>query len=122
MGSEPSTVSGPDDGMSVLSWLHLSDIHVGEGNASTYGDQRGILRDLLRDIRTPPRGTPKPDVIFVTGDIAFSGNDKIRAGDDRSREYESSVLWVPEILATVFRKFWPLPSVDLSLLSSRRQG
>ena len=32
------------------------------------------------------------------------------------------LVWVPEILATFFRKFWPLPSADLNLLSSRRQG
>ena len=31
-------------------------------------------------------------------------------------------VWVPEILAAVFRKFWPLPSADLSPLSSHRQG
>jgi Calcineurin-like phosphoesterase len=99
MASEPSAAASgsPDTCASVLSWVHLSDIHVGEGNAADDWDQRGMLRELLRDVGTPPKGTPKPDVIFVTGDVAFSGSGRIRPGDDRSREYELAAKWLLEV-------------------------
>jgi hypothetical protein len=38
------------------------------------------------------------------------------------QDIAESALWVPEILAIFFRKFWPGQPADLNPLSSPRQG
>ena len=42
--------------------------------------------------------------------------------EGRTDNEEVQVLWVPEILATYFRKFWPLRHPDLSRLLASRQA
>lgn len=55
-----------------LTWLHISDIHLRE---KTGWAQDIVLSKMLEDI-TNRYGTKRPDLVFVTGDIAFSGNAK----------------------------------------------
>ncbi|MBX7224196.1 MAG: tetratricopeptide repeat protein [Blastocatellia bacterium] len=54
----------------VLTWLHLSDIHF----KADLPNQRMVLNRLLDDIRTC-RETEgwAPDMVFITGDIAWAG-------------------------------------------------
>ncbi|GAB4197059.1 MAG: hypothetical protein Tsb002_30870 [Wenzhouxiangellaceae bacterium] len=60
--------------MKVLSWLHISDIHVGHGSKEDQLDQSIILDRIRADaVSVIRRGAPYPDAIFITGDISFSG-------------------------------------------------
>lgn len=53
----------------ALSWLHLADLQIGGQNTS--------LGPLLNDIEAQMKATEtRPDFIAVTGDIAFSGQQK----------------------------------------------
>ncbi len=65
-------------GAPALLLIHLSDIHFGHGAPSDRYDQKVVLARLRRDLddaRT--EGAPqKPDAVFVTGDVAFSGGGK----------------------------------------------
>src|SRR5688572_32132242 len=72
----------------TLSWLHISDIHVRESQAWS---QDVVLSSLLEDIKTR-YGPTGPDLIFITGDIAFSGKPK---------EYEIAEEFVRKLLAAV---------------------
>ncbi len=58
----------------IFSWLHLSDIHFGHGDADYSNNQKAVLRALREHIQKTIRGKIDIDAIFVTGDIAFSGN------------------------------------------------
>lgn len=64
----------------LFSWLHLSDIHMLHGNMSHQSDQKMLLDELLSEVRERkfPDGSVihKPDAVFVTGDIAYSGGEK----------------------------------------------
>ncbi|MDJ0836929.1 MAG: metallophosphoesterase [Acidobacteriota bacterium] len=51
----------------TLSWLHLSDFHFKDELKLS---EEPKINCLIRDIIVPH---PKPDMVFVTGDIAFSG-------------------------------------------------
>ncbi len=79
-------------GTHLFTWLHLSDIHIGHGGASHEADQRLVLGALRDDVaKQIAAGLPRPDVILVTGDIAFSG--ACVAKD----EYERAAQWLGEI-------------------------
>lgn len=72
--------------MERLVWLHLSDLHRGQpGERTRWGTAREAL---LRDLRAQARRHGAPDLILLTGDLAFSG---------QRREYER----VDETLADV---------------------
>src|SRR4051812_7534084 len=64
----------------MLTWLHLSDLHLRENDRS---ETNTFLTDLLRDIEQRAVQGLKPDLVFVTGDLAFSGQraqyDAVRA-------------------------------------------
>jgi Calcineurin-like phosphoesterase len=68
----------------LFTWVHLSDIHIGHGDASYGLDQQLVLAQLKEDIKEAIQDSlteylvpiPKPDAFFVTGDLAFSGNKK----------------------------------------------
>lgn len=76
----------------LFTWLHISDIHMGHGPTSHRWDQRLVLEALSRDAQqAPERGTPPPDAILVTGDIAFSG------GALRADEYNQACEWLSEL-------------------------
>ena len=53
-----------------LTWLHLSDFHLRE---ETGWSQDLVLNSMLEDIRTRYSGANAPDLLFLTGDLAFSG-------------------------------------------------
>ncbi len=71
----------------LFSWLHLSDIHSKHGNLDSQVDWNIVLNALETDVNNwvigrNPGGQcpPKPDVVFVTGDISNTGNS--RASDE----------------------------------------
>jgi len=80
-----------------MSWVHLSDIHMGHGDASNQWDQAMVLDSLLEDLRQL-RGSgrgPSPQLLFVTGDIGFSGGAKTpRRGGD---EYALARAWLGRV-------------------------
>ena len=53
-----------------LKWLHISDFHCKE---NIKWSQDLVLKSLLDDVKHKYSGNSKPDLIFVTGDISFSG-------------------------------------------------
>ena len=54
----------------LLRWLHISDIHFRE---KTKLDQNDAFRRIHEDLTTRKAEGRAPDLIFVTGDIAHSG-------------------------------------------------
>jgi len=58
---------------SRLTWLHLSDFHL---RKKTGWEQDVVLETMLRDIHTRFRQQCRPDMVFVTGDIAFAGKEE----------------------------------------------
>jgi tetratricopeptide (TPR) repeat protein len=71
----------------------LSDIHFGHGPASHRWDQQLVLSALHEDLlRLEARRIPKPDVIFITGDIAFSG---------LKSQYDGAARWLEELIAEI---------------------
>ncbi|HYO51965.1 TIR domain-containing protein [Archangium sp.] len=79
----------------LISWLHLSDIHFGHGSASHGWDQQLVLSCLQTDLtRARARGVPAPELILVTGDIAFSGATRVRDGQAESTEYQAARQWL----------------------------
>jgi len=64
-----------------LKWLHISDFHCKE---NIKWSQDLVLNSLLKDIKQKYSGESKPDLIFVTGDISFSGK---KAEFDMAQEF-----------------------------------
>ena len=56
--------------LTELRWLHLSDFHCCEKDIQL---QKKALESLLEDIREKHTINEKLDLIFITGDITFSG-------------------------------------------------
>ncbi len=56
----------------ALRWLHLSDLHAGSRGRSVFNQ---LLEDLEADIAQMSRRMEAPDLIFFTGDLAFSGRE-----------------------------------------------
>lgn len=61
--------------MSTLTWLHLSDLHFCTSEVRKYNAEV-VLSELLKDVKEliAEKGL-KPDFVFCTGDIAFSGQE-----------------------------------------------
>jgi len=79
----------------LISWLHLSDIHFGHGSAAHRWDQQLVLSCLQADLaQVRARGVPSPELILVTGDIAFSGASRVREGQAESTEYQEASQWL----------------------------
>jgi predicted phosphodiesterase len=60
----------------IFSWLHLSDLHFGHGDAQYKWDQRSVLTAVLDDIENALKNWPElPPInaVILTGDISFSG-------------------------------------------------
>ncbi len=75
----------------LISWLHLSDIHVGQGDAAHRWNQKQVMEDLLLDLRRLHElSAPRPELVFVTGDIAFKGD---------AAEYARSRDWLQQVLS-----------------------
>ncbi|MBN1889891.1 MAG: metallophosphoesterase [Thermoflexales bacterium] len=56
--------------MNTLTWLHLSDLHF---RPSQSYNANIVLKSLLQDVKERLQDGLKPDLIVVTGDVAFSG-------------------------------------------------
>jgi predicted MPP superfamily phosphohydrolase len=55
----------------TLTWLHLSDIHVGQPNEE---ERKVVLHRFVEDVEDCRKKLDLlPNLIFVTGDLAFSG-------------------------------------------------
>lgn len=82
--------------MDGIRWLHLSDLHCGQrGEKTRWPTAR---ESFLSDLRAQCRQHGAPDLIVVTGDLAFSGH---------KREYEKLRLILDEIdAATGTRPLW----------------
>jgi 3',5'-cyclic AMP phosphodiesterase CpdA len=79
----------------VFRWLHLSDIHMGHGDAEHGWDQTLVLDALRLDLADQVKRQQAPiHAIFVTGDVAFSGTGK------KSTEYSEAKAWLSEIATT----------------------
>lgn len=79
----------------LISWLHLSDIHFGHGSAAHGWDQQLVLSCLQADLaQVRAQGVPSPELILVTGDIAFSGATRVRDGQAESTEYQEASQWL----------------------------
>lgn len=70
-----------------LSWLHISDFHFKGGDPY---DRDVVLRALVRSVQRYRDDGRKPDLIFATGDVAYSG----KAG-----EYEVATAFFDALLA-----------------------
>ncbi len=94
----PLTATANDEVM-LTSWVHISDIHFGHGDAGHQWDQPLVLDDLRRDIREVlSRGTvPPPRHVFLTGDVAFSGGARPPAAG--ATEYGLARVWLDRLLA-----------------------
>lgn len=76
--------------MERLVWLHLSDLHRGQpGERTRWGTAREAL---LSDLRAQAQRQGAPDLILLTGDLAFSG---------QRREYERVDESLTDIRAAV---------------------
>lgn len=60
----------PALGARTFRWLHISDLHLTQGES---WDRRATLQALVRFAETLRGEGPTPDAVFVTGDIAESG-------------------------------------------------
>lgn len=56
-----------------LIWLHLSDLHL---RVLTGWEQDTVLSTMLTDIRNRYERDDRPEIVFLTGDIAFSGKEE----------------------------------------------
>jgi 3',5'-cyclic AMP phosphodiesterase CpdA len=70
----------------ALTWLHLSDFHIRMGDSY---DRDVVLGALVRAVRRFRERGRSPDVVFATGDVAFSG---------KSGEYEIATAFFDEVL------------------------
>jgi predicted MPP superfamily phosphohydrolase len=78
----------------TLTWLHLSDIHFGHGREARHRvDQQIVCDEILRDAGEMVEQLGPPDLVFVTGDIAFKADPK--------QEYPRAVEWIEKLLAKV---------------------
>jgi len=102
----PATIQAPANRSSVagqprVSWLHLSDLHFGHGSTSHRYNQQRLLAALSQDVLAQVTdGTlPSPDLILVTGDIAFSGGDLNRA--PVVEEYRHAASWLDALASSL---------------------
>ena len=56
-----------------LTWLHISDFHIKTGDSY---DRDKVLGALVKSIAHYAENGRSPDLVFATGDIAFSGVEK----------------------------------------------
>jgi predicted MPP superfamily phosphohydrolase len=77
-----------------LTWIHLSDLHFGQGrDATTHFDQKIVTAAILRDVEIVAAELGVPDVVVLTGDIAYSASAE--------KEYPAAGEWLGKLLATL---------------------
>lgn len=93
-----------------ITWLHLSDLHVSTSVDSEWKAERSAILSDIRDHQTsagaelPNRAgcMLRPDVIFVTGDLAWSGKtEEYQEVEDFLRELLEITQLTPERLFVV---------------------
>jgi predicted MPP superfamily phosphohydrolase len=74
----------------ILTWVHISDVHMGHRAPAQKWDQQAVLKALAADAKLLPseNDIPKPNLILFTGDIAFSGATL------NSEEYRLATDWL----------------------------
>jgi predicted MPP superfamily phosphohydrolase len=78
-------------------WLHLSDIHFCHGSKQYQADQKILISQIVEDIhKLVESGVPKPQVILLTGDVAFSGGL-----EHEGQEYSDAVGLISDLRATL---------------------
>jgi len=82
--------------MSVLKWIHLSDIHMTSSAKSLEKYNRGVvLQELWKDIDSRVSNISNElkdlDFAFITGDLAFSGGDS-GSEDEYEEVYNNLIL------------------------------
>lgn len=77
---------------SSLTWLHVSDLHFGHGDANYRFDQRGVTNGIVSNAEQMTKRLGPPDLLFVTGDIAFSGQPD---------QYGQAKEWLTRLRAAV---------------------
>ena len=88
----------------AVSWLHISDIHL--GSSPTF-EQHLVLKALVSSVeRFRKTGQFKPDLIFVTGDIAEKGAPNVFTGTDT----------VPALATIFFDRLLEAAALDRSKL------
>jgi 3',5'-cyclic AMP phosphodiesterase CpdA len=77
--------------MPTITWLHLSDLHFRADELHAWNEDI-VLRALLRDVRECMEGDEglRPDLVVVTGDVAFSG---------KPQEYDLARAFLDDLLA-----------------------
>ena len=81
-------VSHPD--IRFLTWLHISDLHFGQGRHAHHRvDQELVVEELLHDAAQVREKIGSPDLVFFTGDIAFSADPA---------EYAAASTWTNRLL------------------------
>jgi predicted MPP superfamily phosphohydrolase len=83
----PTPRHAPPRPRPVFSWLQLSDLHFGAGSPAHVNNQQAVLENLRRDVQT--RKVWTPDLILITGDIAFSA---------KPEEYASATRWLKTLV------------------------
>jgi predicted phosphodiesterase len=73
-------------GVLALNWLHLSDFHIRAGESY---DRDVVLRALVASVGRYREEGRCPNVVFATGDIAFSG---------KAEEYARATVFFDELL------------------------
>jgi tetratricopeptide (TPR) repeat protein/predicted MPP superfamily phosphohydrolase len=77
-----------------LTWIHLSDLHFGHGReATTRFDQKLVTDKIIDDAKLVAGELGAPDVVFLTGDIAFSASAE--------KEYAAAEEWLVRLLASL---------------------
>lgn len=79
----------------LFSWLHLSDIHLTPRDNKKRAHQELVMAQLLQDLREQRRRaiTPAPEMVFLTGDIAYHGGS-----GEHSGEYARALEWIDEMV------------------------
>jgi hypothetical protein len=88
--------------MPTLTWLHLSDLHFRGGELHTWNEDV-VLRGLLGDVRERLAEGLTPDLVLVTGDLAFGG---------AAEEYRLVAGFFDELLAVTAlpkERLFPVP-------------
>ena len=91
-----------------IRWLHLSDLHLGGRGQSLWWEVHG---ELAESVRREVARLGAPDLILITGDLAFSGKPRTHEGFDAVRD--------------AFRDTWkepPPPDMKLVLDRADRDG
>lgn len=77
------------DATKSISWLHISDLHF---RSSPSYDSDRVLAALLSSLPTITARTGAPQLVFVTGDIGFSG---------RAAEYNRATEFFDKLLQSL---------------------